>query len=386
MGPSGKVAGEISAMDPLNEFLGKKLSQRAGQGLMRKLTTVRAGVDFFTNDYLGLACSKDLAGAIEGLHHGLGIHNGSGGSRLLGGNTAFTEKVEQTLSGIFRSEGALIFNSGYAANLSVLSAVPQKGDTILYDSLAHASLKDGARLSLATRHSFRHNDLSDLEQKLKSAKGRKFIVVESIYSMDGDECPLHEITQLADQYDAVIVLDEAHSTGVKGPLGGGCCIEKNLHEKIGIRIYTFGKGMGVHGACVAGSNNLIRYLINFSRPFIYTTALSQHQVVSIRCAFDYLAANMGLQDRLRKKIELYLGGAGSLSNRTPSHSAIQTILFPGNDHVRSIASTLQKQGFDVRPILYPTVPAGTERLRICLHTYNSDDEVIALTRALSALV
>jgi len=374
-------------MNSFDRFLDGRLGQREDQGLIRTLTSQGSGVDFFSNDYLGLARSEELSEAIGKQHRGLGIQNGSTGSRLLGGNSPFTEKVEKNLSGIFKSDAALIFNSGYAANLSVLSAIPQRGDTILYDSLAHASLKDGARLSLAARHSFRHNDLADLEQKLKSSKGRKFIVVESIYSMDGDECPLKEMVQLTRQYDdAVLILDEAHSTGVTGPAGAGAAVEQNLHQHIDIRIYTFGKGMGVHGACVAGSQTLIRYLINFSRPFIYTTALSQHEVVSIQCAFDHLGAHIGLQDALKKKIDLYMEGAGNLPNRTASRSAIQTILCPGNKRVRAAANALQQKGFDVRPILYPTVPEGTERLRICVHTFNRDDEIRSFTRSLNSLV
>lgn len=373
-------------MDSFDEFLNSKLAQREKRGLIRKLTTSRAAVDFFSNDYLGLARSKELSDSIEDLHRKLGVQNGSTGSRLLGGNFPFIEKVEHELSQLFKCEATLILNSGYAANLSVLSSVPQKGDTILYDSLSHASLKDGARLSLATRHSFRHNDLADLEQKIKTSKGRKFIVAESIYSMDGDECPLQEIVHLADRYDAVVMLDEAHSTGVTGPKGAGISVEQNLQEKVAIRIYTFGKGMGVHGACVAGSEKLVQYLINFSRPFVYTTALSQHQIASIHCTFKFLVSNITLQDTLRKKIDLYLKRASHLPNRTSSRSAIQTVLCPGNEKVREVAGALQQKGFDVRPILYPTVPEGTERLRICLHTFNSDDEIMSLTETLRSLV
>lgn len=372
-------------MGSLEEILNIKLSQRKEEGLVRKLISTRLPVDFFSNDYLGLARSKELADNIEALHQQLGVQNGSGGSRLLAGNSAFTEAIEKELSQIFKSEAALIFNSGYAANLSVLSSIPQKDDTILYDSLAHASLKDGARLSLARRYSFRHNDLEDLETKLKHSKGKIFVVVESIYSMDGDECPLPQIIALAEKYDATLILDEAHSTGVAGPKGAGLAVKHNLHEKIDIRIYTFGKGMGVHGACVAGADTLIRYLINFARPFIYTTALSQHQVASIHCAFAYLGSNMNLQAKLKNKIDLYLREAGSLANRTSSHSAIQTILCPGNENVRQLAIALQEKGFDVRPILSPTVPKGTERLRICLHTFNTEEEIHDLTQTLMAV-
>lgn len=373
-------------MDSLDRFLEGKLRNRTEEGLLRKLTTTRAAVDFFSNDYLGLARSEELSRAIERRHRALGVHNGSTGSRLLGGNSSFTEEVEHDLSGIFKSEACLIFNSGYAANLAVLSAIPQRGDTILYDNLAHASLKDGARLSLATRHSFRHNDMVDLDQKLKSSKGRKFIAVESVYSMDGDECPMKEIVSLAGKYGATVLLDEAHSTGVTGPAGAGAAVEQGLHQDIDIRVYTFGKAMGVHGACVAGSRTLIDYLVNFSRPFIYTTALSQHEIVSVKCAFEHLAANIPLQALLKKKINLYLQGAAALSNRTDSRSAIQTIFCPGNGNAKGLATALQLSGFDVRPILYPTVAEGTERLRICLHAFNSDDEIRSLTTALHSLV
>ena len=373
-------------MDSFDEFLNGKLARQKEEGLMRSLTTRREPIDFFSNDYLGLARSKALSDRIEALHRKLGVQNGSTGSRLLGGNAPFIESVEQDLSRLLQSEATLILNSGYSANLSVLSSIPQKGDTILYDSLAHASLKDGARLSLASRHSFRHNDLGDLERKITSSKGKKFIAVESIYSMDGDESRLDEIVQLARLHDAIVILDEAHSTGVRGPEGAGLSVEKNVHQEIGVRIYTFGKGMGVHGACVAGSKALIEYLINFARPFIYSTALSQHQIASIQCAFEFLSSNMGLQEILNKKIDLYLSMVSDLPNRTNSRSAIQTILCPGNENVRQAAAVLQQKGFDVRPILYPTVPEGTERLRICLHTFNTDDEIKSLTTTLMSVM
>ena len=366
----------------LDHFLDQQLARREEEGLIRKLRTDKLPIDFFSNDYLGLARSEELALAIAETHRVAGGANGSTGSRLLSGNSAFTEEVEDALSKTFRSEACLIFNSGYAANLAVLSSVAQKGDTILYDNLSHASLKDGARLSLATRHSFKHNDVSDLEQKMRTAKGKIFIVVESIYSMDGDICPLTEIIFLAEKYNAFIVLDEAHSTGVMGPDGGGYSVAKDLHGKIDIRIYTFGKSMGVHGACVAGSRSLIRYLINFSRPFIYTTAPSPHQIVSIHSAFQYLGKHIHLQHILQEKIRLYLSSAAAWHNRTISTSAIQTVLYPGNENVRQVAHTLQQKGFDVRPILYPTVPKGTERLRICLHAFNTDEDIITLTTAI----
>lgn len=370
----------------LDKFLDLQLARRDEEGLTRQLRTERLPADFFSNDYLGLARSQELSLAIAQAHRDLAAGNGSTGSRLLSGNDAFTEEVEARLSKIFNSEACLIFNSGYAANLAVLSAVPQKGDTILYDTLSHASLKDGARLSLATRHSFRHNDLLDLEHKLRSAKGKIFIVVESVYSMDGDTCPIAEIIVLAEKYHAFIVLDEAHSTGVMGAQGAGYAVTKGLQNKIDIRIYTFGKGMGVHGACVAGSASLIQFLINFSRPFIYTTAPSPHQVISIDCAFQFLARHTGLQGTLEEKTRIYLSAVGSLPHRTASTSAIQTLLCPGNDNASRAATTLRQKGFDVRPILYPTVPGGKERLRICLHAFNTDEDIRSLTDVVKSIL
>ena len=175
------------------------------------------------------------------------------------------------------------------------------------------------------------------------------------------------------------------STGVMGENGAGLAVSLGLHEQIAIRIYTFGKAMGIHGACVAGSETLTAYLVNFARPFIYTTALPPHSVVAIDEAFAFLKDNPHLQTELASRIALFLNGVQSLTNRTASASAIQTALFAGNDNARRAAVHLQQQGFDVRPILSPTVPAGAERLRICLHVYNSPGEIAGLVDGLKQL-
>jgi 8-amino-7-oxononanoate synthase len=369
----------------LSEWLSGKLEERKAKNIFRSLPGENRLIDFTSNDYLGFARSETLFHSIQQRLHLLPKMNGSGGSRLLSGNSFYAEEVENKLANIFQSRAALIFNSGYSANLAVLSSIPQKGDTIIYDELAHTSIKDGARLSMAKRFNFRHNDLSDLEHKIKRSQGKVFIAVESVYSMDGDECPLHELTRLAEKYGACIVLDEAHTTGVVGQLGAGLSAEQRLADKIDVRIYTFGKAMGIHGACVAGSEKLVKYLINFARPFIYTTAPSTHMIASVECAFDHLSGNMNLQQLLKDKILLYLSGVRKLENRTDSRSPIQTIIFPGSENVRVAAAALQGKGFDVRPILYPTVPKDSERLRICLHTFNEDGQIVALTNALAEL-
>lgn len=374
----------MNTSESLDEYLDRKLARHQHERLMRTLTTSKWPVDFSSNDYLGLARSRDLAQLIEETHRGLGAGNGSTGSRLLSGNSDFHEETESQLAEVFESEACIIVNSGYTANLAVLSSMPQKGDTILYDQLAHASLKDGARLSFATRHSFRHNDILDLERKIQCATGKVFVVVEAIYSMDGDVCPLQEIVTLAAKYNAFIILDEAHSTGVVGPHGAGLSVRMRIHDKVHVRIYTFGKAMGVHGACIAGSKTVVRYLVNFARPFIYTTAPSPHQIASISCAFTFLRSNMSLQQTLGERIATYLASAGSLHNRTNSSSAIQTLIVPGSQQVRGLARTLQAAGLDVRPIMYPTVQKGTERLRICLHVYNTEEEIARLTTMLKS--
>lgn len=369
----------------LDRWLAEKLADRQQKDMLRTLPVPNTLIDFASNDYLGLSRSEVLYDRIKETVAQLPKMNGSTGSRLLSGNSLIAGQVEEKLATIFRSPSALLFSSGYSANLSVLSSIPQKNDCILYDERAHASIKDGARLSLAKRYSFRHNDLDDLENKIRRSQGRIFVAVESIYSMDGDECPLEALVALADRYDFTIILDEAHSTGVRGPDGSGVCVEKSLHDKVGIRIYTFGKGMGVCGACVAGSDQLINYLINFARPFVYSTAPSPHAVAAIGCAFDFLSGNMALQQRLMDKIQCFNEVAEGLPGRTKSLSAIQTLIIPGNTAVRRSARALQEKGFDVRPILSPTVAKGSERLRICLHTFNADHEIASLHLTLKNL-
>jgi 8-amino-7-oxononanoate synthase len=362
----------------LTEFISQRITRQAEAGLRRELKIPSETlIDFSSNDYLGLARSENLSRMIahEWEHLNEKNLNGSSGSRLLTGNSAYTVETEKTLASIFKAEAGLLCNSGYSANLAVLSAVPQKGDTILYDELAHASIKDGARLSLANRFSFRHNDVDDLHSKVVRANGRIFIVVESIYSMDGDRSPLKEISLMAAKYGCTVILDEAHSTGMYTSTGAGLAVKDDLSEFIDIRIYTFGKAAGVHGAFVAGKKTLADYLINFSRPFIYTTSLPPHSVISIRCAFKYLEQRPDLFQNLQRNIAAYLASSAGLTDSRRNDTAIQTVIIPGNENVRRASQYLANKGFDVCPILSPTVPAGKERLRICLHSFNDLTEI-----------
>lgn len=367
------------------DALESSLIEQKDKGRLRLLTSKLNLIDFSSNDYLGLARNPDLKNLIHQKFGSPDLLNGATGSRLLTGNSDYTKELEEKLAIRFNSESALLFNSGYFANLSVLSSIPNKGDTIIYDELSHASIKDGVRLSLAKRFKFKHNDLEDLEKKIKNASGQIYIVVESIYSMDGDFCPLQKLVILAKKYTAVIILDEAHSTGIVGENGSGLASSLKLEKDIAIRIHTFGKAMGVHGACVCGSQILIDYLINFARPFIYTTALPPHNIASVGCAFEYSDKHPELQQQLDKNISIFIDRTHNLPFVCKNLSSIQTVIIPGNMEVRSASTILEENGFDVRPILSPTVAEGKERLRICIHAFNTEKEIRKLTDILAEL-
>jgi len=375
-------------MKSITPHMQQKLEERRSKGNLRSLPLIGLPCDFTSNDYLGLARSQELGKAIEERIARLGVTaHGATGSRLLSGNSAFALQLEQKLAGLFRSEAALLFNSGYTANLCLISSVAQKGDTILYDQLSHVCLKEGAWLSKADTFAFRHNDLEDLEQRLAKAKGNCFVVVESVYSMDGDVAPLKEIADLCGKYSARLMVDEAHSTGVFGQGGSGLVCELGLEDAFFARVYTFGKAMGVHGAVVTGSRELIDYLTNFGRAFIYTTAMPLHSLVAIEQSFNLVATNPQWQATLREKIRTFIGcfpASGTLQ-RLPSPTAIQPVIVSGNERAKAMAKTLQAKGYDVRPILAPTVKEGEERLRICLHTFNTDEEIKGLCQTLGQL-
>ncbi|MEL6537931.1 MAG: 8-amino-7-oxononanoate synthase, partial [Bacteroidota bacterium] len=357
----------------------------------RRFLQVSAGVDFYSNDYLGLAQSEELRTRIREAEEEFALPaHGATGSRLLSGQSTLAEEVEAELARWLQADAALFFNSGYTANLAVLSTLPQKGDTILYDQYAHACLKDGARLSLAQRFSFRHNDLADLRKKLAKATGTVYVVVESVYSMDGDQAPLLALADLCDEVGAVLMVDEAHSTGLWGHQGSGLCVELGLTDRVPVRIHTFGKAMGTHGAAVAGHPVLREVLINSARSFIYTTAPPPQQWVAVREAVRFLAKHHpSLFQRLQNVIlhfqeSISLVDLGEGPAMLDSQSPIQGLIVPGNEACRAMAQKLQAAGFAVRPILSPTVPKGSERVRICLHSYNTEDELDRFAEALSS--
>ncbi|MCS6794968.1 MAG: pyridoxal phosphate-dependent aminotransferase family protein [Raineya sp.] len=370
-------------MSKLLAELQEKLQKRQIEGNFRVLKPQSSLIDFSSNDYLGLARNITLQANIENELKTLPQpHLGATGSRLLSGTHPYVLELEAFLAQIFQAEACLLFNSGYQLNTAILATIPQKNDTILCDELLHASLREGKALSFAQSYYFRHNDLQDLEKKIQKAQekqGNIFVVVESVYSMDGDIAPLHELVALCKQYEAYLIVDEAHSTGIYGSKGEGYCISQNLHKEIFARIYTFGKAIGGHGACVAGSKILIEYLINFARAFIYTTALPLHSYVHIRKAFEYITQNPHLQENLHKKVAFFREKMQNLSHSEivlkESYTPIQILKIGGNERTKLFAQKLQEVGFDVRPVLSPTVKAGEEIIRICLHAFNTYQEI-----------
>ncbi len=377
------VPSAISALAALKNKLDKRLSEDALR-LLR--ITDDSLIDFCSNDYLGFARLQALQEAIQKDTSADTIRlNGSTGSRLLSGNSLLAMQLENTIAAYHKGESALLFNSGYDANLGLFSCVPQRGDTILYDELSHASILDGIRLSYANTYKFKHNDTKQLEELLKKSTGTIYVAIESVYSMDGDYALLKEISALCEHYNANLIVDEAHATGVFGEKGEGLVAEFGLEQKVFARIHTFGKAIGCHGAAIVGSTILTQYLVNFSRPFIYSTALPQHSLVAIKTAYTFLENNKGLPQQLKENI-LFFKEQIKNSNGikfVESCSPIQCVLLGGNIRTKSIATSIQAEGYDVRAILSPTVAAGTERLRICLHTFNSREEIIGLVQAIN---
>jgi 8-amino-7-oxononanoate synthase len=383
-------------MKRIPKSLTLKLEQREQNNSLRKLALPNHLIDFASNDYLGFSKSEAIFNRTHSfLIDNNIIQNGATGSRLLSGNHAVYQEAENYISKFHDSENALLFNSGYDANVGFFSAVPQRNDVILYDELSHASIRDGIQLSNAKSYKFQHNDFEDLERiilKLSSDNQQSttiFVVTESVFSMDGDTPNLEKLVQLCNKNNCFLVVDEAHTLGVFGDHGEGLVQMQGLQDDVFARIMTFGKGLGCHGAAILGSQKLIDYLVNFARSFIYTTGLSPHSVASILVAYQHLQTEKEALQKLRENVihfnqEKKQLGLNPLFVR--SKSAIQSAIIPGNQKVKNIANQLQEKGFDVKAILSPTVPEGQERIRICLHSYNSKEEISEVLQLLASIL
>lgn len=376
----------------LPKSLQEKLDTRKENNALRILKSQSQLIDFATNDYLGFSKNETI---FENVHQLLIdrnlAQNGATGSRLLSGNHKLYFDTENHIAQFHESEEALIFNSGYDANVGFFSAVPQRNDVILYDELSHASIRDGIQMSLAKSYKFRHNDLDDLEKRLRQAQSDKFegeiyIVTESVFSMDGDSPDLEKLVALSDKYNAFLIIDEAHALGVIGTNGEGLVQSLQLQGKIFARIMTYGKALGCHGAAILGSEYLKQYLINFSRSLIYTTALSPHSVATILVAYKELEKSQNSIYKLQENSNYFNLLSSNSQLSTSNFSSIKSIIISGNEKVKEVASHLNEKGFDVKPILSPTVPEGQERLRFCLHAYNSKEEIEKALKNLSEIL
>jgi 8-amino-7-oxononanoate synthase len=368
-------------MNRVEQHLADKLKQRETAGNLRLLRSDRAAVDFFSNDYLGFASTGLLASLMHPMQQS---GTGSTGSRLLSGNSREAEELERTIAAFHNAEAALLFNSGYDANLGLLSAIADRHTTLIYDELCHASIIDGVRLSLCGgKYKFAHNDINALEALLKKGKdGPVIVIVESVYSMDGDIAPLKELVALCEKNNAQLIVDEAHATGVVGTKGEGAVCALGLQDRVFARVHTFGKALGCHGAAVVGSSVLKQYLVNFARSFIYTTALPGHSLHAVHCAYQHMASHSFSNKDLHELIAYFKAQVKGMPGWTESHSPIQAYVVGDSERCRKLAAQLQHAGLQVNPILHPTVAAGGERLRVCLHSYNTKEHVDKLVSIL----
>tara|TARA_B110000093_G_C12921805_1_gene389493 strand:- start:377 stop:1450 length:1074 start_codon:yes stop_codon:yes gene_type:complete len=356
----------------LDQRLHKKLEDRIEKGTLRSLSSFDGMIDFFSNDYLGLS-KEDFSCEISSY--------GATGSRLISGTTPRMLEIESEIAQIFAVQSSLMFNSGYDANLGLFSSIPQRGDTILYDEFIHASVRDGIRLSHAKTISFRHNDIEDLSAKIERSDGSIYVAVESLYSMDGDCAPIKKLAVLCKSRNAYLIIDEAHACGVFGENGKGLVFELGLSHLVFARLVTFGKAYGSHGACVLGSSDLIQYLYNFARSFIYTTALPESVFErNLKLASSGVASNRRM--KLNSNLVYFRSNfyhSGLISNEM---SPIQIIEFGSIEATKTVAEKIQALNIAVKPIYSPTVTEGKERLRICIHSFNTKQELDALIRAL----
>jgi 8-amino-7-oxononanoate synthase len=360
------------------EKLRRKLDQRKAEGIFRTLYPSNGLVDFSSNDYLGFARSSG---------DGTGYAAGSTGSRLISGNHPLHIQAEETIRKFHRAEAALLFNSGYDANVGLLPALLQREDYIFYDVSIHASIRDGIALGKAKAYRYAHNSLESLKARTdqvlggtKPVNSEVYVITETVFSMEGDGPDLKELAMYCREQGFRLIVDEAHAAGVLGPQGRGVVVGAGCVDLIFARIITFGKALGCHGAAVLGSTLLREYLINYSRSFIYTTALPPASVQAILEAYGKLegeAGNLALEYLARnidqfKKMLQDLGLSGYF---IPARAAIQCCEIGGYTQVKAVSGELRTHGYDVKPILSPTVPKGRECLRFSLHAFNTPEEI-----------
>ncbi|MQQ09521.1 aminotransferase class I/II-fold pyridoxal phosphate-dependent enzyme [Epibacterium sp. SM1979] len=339
----------------------------------------RAGHDFASNDYLGLADSDVLrAAAADAIARGVPV--GAGGARLLRGNAHEHACLEEDAAAFFGTEAALFMGGGFNANLAIFSSLPQQGDLVLYDALIHASTHDGMRLGRAEARAFAHSDVQAAANAIRDwraegGSGRVWIAVEAVYSMDGDKAPIADLFQLAQENDAILVVDEAHSTGVMGAGGRGLAHAVAHHPNV-LSLHTCGKALGVSGALICGARVLVETLINKARAFIYATAPSPLNAALVRAALREVAENRDLRRRADATLDHAHREAARLCGLSGFKSQILPVVIGADKPTMALAAALQEIGYDIRGIRPPTVPRNTARLRISI-TLNTSAEVIS---------
>lgn len=362
----------------------RALKALAARGRLRALTP-RRGIDFSSNDYLGLGSSPELAAAISAAL-ARGVPVGAGGSRLLRGNDPEHEALEDEAARFFKAETALYMGGGFAANTAIFATLPQRGDLIVHDALIHASAHDGMRMSKADTASAAHNDVSAFGTQIAAwraggGKGQVWIAIESVYSMEGDTAPIVDFDALARKTGAMLIIDEAHATGVFGPDGRGLAHMLDGQPHV-VSLHTCGKALGVMGALVLAPRTLRDFLVNRARPFIYATAPSPLMAAGVRAALRLSADAPERRARLMERIALFGETLQPQCGMAATGTQIQPVIVKSDARAVAIAAALQEQGFDVRAVRPPTVPEGTARLRISL-TLNASE---ADTTSLAALI
>lgn len=384
----------------LTEALQQRLAERREQSRYRSRRVLdsaqgarivvdgREYVQFCSNDYLGLANHPQLVSAMQNAAAIYGV--GGGASHLVCGHSSLHHQLEERLADITGRDRALLFSTGYMANLGTVTALVGKGDHILEDRLNHASLLDAGLLSGARFQRFHHNDLDDLERRFKKLplEGLRLIVVDAVFSMDGDVAPLAELAKLAARYNACLMADDAHGFGVLGETGAGSSELFGLNQdQLPVLMGTLGKGIGSFGAFVAGSDVLIESLIQFARPYIYTTAMPPAVAAASLASLDILSSEPWRREHLQRLITRFRDGAAKLAlPMMASETAIQPLLVGEESQAMAISQGLEAEGVLVSAIRPPTVAAGQSRLRITLTAAHSEADIDRLLESLHNVV
>lgn len=390
-----------SSTPPTLWRLKSKVDERIAQGKLRGLTVINyaSEVDFSSNDYLGLSRCKVVADNVRYeyetyLRQELGQPlSGSTGSRLLTGNSSLHEDTEIFLAQFHNQKYALVANSGWDLNFGVCSSIPCATSLVLFDELVHNSIIMGIRSGRQKLvESFIHNKVDDIINIFKKNPDveDKLIIVESIYSMDGDQCPISDVLAIAKEHNAMVLVDEAHSVGVYGKRGEGllCSLGLQNHPNLLGIIYTFGKAVGAHGAVITTNHEgVVEYLLNYCRPLVYSTSLPAHSMITIRACYERMEKSIESRIKLFQNILLFKKISADVNlPLLSSDSMIQSVMIPTNDAVVAVAKVLREKGFACLPIRAPTVPIGSERIRIIIHAQNTENEIRDLCNCLCSAI